>query len=119
LAIAVGQLFPQTQFGRGDYTRSVASTEAANRAFLANRFFSQFDLGFNLAWELDFWGRFRRAIEAASATLDASVENYDDVLVTLLGEVATSYVQMRTFEQRIEYAEQNVKIQEKTLKIAE
>jgi NodT family efflux transporter outer membrane factor (OMF) lipoprotein len=119
LAIAAGQLFPQTQFGRGDYIRSVVSTEFPNRGILATRYTSQFDLGFNLAWELDFWGRFRRAVESANATLDASVENYDDVLVTLLGDVATNYVQMRTFQQRIEYARQNVDIQRATLKIAE
>jgi NodT family efflux transporter outer membrane factor (OMF) lipoprotein len=119
LGIAAGQLFPQAQFARGDFERNLSSREVANRAFLANRYFSQFDLGFNLAWELDFWGRFRRAIEAANDTLDASVENYDDVLVTLLGDVAANYVQMRTFQQRIEYARQNVEIQRITLKIAE
>jgi NodT family efflux transporter outer membrane factor (OMF) lipoprotein len=119
LGIARGGFFPQTQDVRGDYTRSISSTQDANRSFLANRYFSQFDLGFNLAWELDFWGRFRRAIESANDTLDASVENFDDVLVTLLADVATNYVQMRTFEQRIVYAKKNVQIQQATLKIAE
>src|SRR5579863_100501 len=65
LGIARGNFFPQLQDIKGDYNRNVSSKEDANRAFLANRYFSQFDLGFNLAWELDFWGRFRRAIEAA------------------------------------------------------
>ena len=71
LGIAQGNFFPQTQDIRGDYNRNVSSRAAANRSFLANRYFSQFDLGFNLAWEVDFWGRFRRAIEAANDTLDA------------------------------------------------
>ncbi len=119
LAIATGNFFPQTQDIRGDYTRNVSSREVANRSALGQRYFSQFDLGFNIAWELDFWGRFRRAIESSAASLDASVENYDDVLVTLLGDIATNYVQMRTFEQRIDYARQNVAIQRITLKIAE
>jgi NodT family efflux transporter outer membrane factor (OMF) lipoprotein len=83
------------------------------------RFYNQWDYGFKLAWELDFWGRFRRAIEAANASLDASIENYDAVLVTLLGDVATYYVQLRTFQQRIEYAKDNVKLQRETLKIVE
>ena len=63
--------------------------------------------------------RCRRAIEAASASLDASVEDYDGVLVTLLGDVATNYVQLRTFERRIEYARANVRVQRETLRIAE
>ena len=73
-------------------------------------FYNQWNFGFNLNWELDFWGRFRRAIESDAANLDASVEGYDDVLVTLLGDVATNYVQMRTLEGRIEYAQANVRI---------
>jgi len=117
--IAAGNFFPQTQQATSDYTRNAISTETANRSFVQNRFYGQWDYGFNLAWELDFWGRFRRAIESADANLDASVEDYDAVLVTLLGDVATYYVQARTFEQRIRYARTNVEVQRKTLIIAE
>jgi NodT family efflux transporter outer membrane factor (OMF) lipoprotein len=75
--------------------------------------------GFNLAWELDFWGRFRRAVEANADLLNASVEDYDAALVTLLGDVATTYVNLRTLEQRIQYAQDNVRIQRDTLAIVE
>src|SRR5262249_48122073 len=57
-------------------------------------------------------------IEAAGANLDASVEEYDDVLVTLLSDVATAYVQMRTLQQRIAHAERNVAIQRFSYQIA-
>jgi NodT family efflux transporter outer membrane factor (OMF) lipoprotein len=119
LGIAVGNFFPQSQTMMGSYVREAVSAETANRSVssTANRFFSQWDYGFTLAWELDFWGRFRRAIESAGATLDASVEDYDDVLVTLLSDVATAYVQMRTLEQRIKYARKNVGILQKLYKI--
>jgi NodT family efflux transporter outer membrane factor (OMF) lipoprotein len=127
LGIAVGNFFPQTQQMKGDYDRFALSTEIANRNLRngtltgaqLQRFYGQWDFGFSLAWELDFWGKFRRAIESATASLDASVENYDAVLVTLLGDVATYYVQVRTFQQRIEYAKANVRIQRETLRIAE
>src|SRR5262249_41433340 len=104
LAIAIGGLFPQQQDVFGAYTRHVVSKKTANSSFLSQRFFSQWDTGFNLAWEIDFWGRFRRAVESADASLDASVENFDDVLVTLLGDVADAYVQIRTFQAQIELA---------------
>jgi NodT family efflux transporter outer membrane factor (OMF) lipoprotein len=116
--IAVGEFFPQTQDMTGAYTRNAESKEVANRN-VTKQFFDQWDLGFNLAWELDFWGRFRRAIEAANANLDASVEDYDDVLVTLLGDVATNYVQLRTLEQQLEYARANVVLQRETLEIVQ
>ena len=68
---------------------------------------------------VDFWGRFRRAIESNSASLEASVEDYDETLVTLLGDVATYYTQMRTLEKRIDYTKQNVALQQRTVTIAE
>jgi NodT family efflux transporter outer membrane factor (OMF) lipoprotein len=120
MAIDTGNLFPQTQTMTGSYTSNALSRETANPlASGAKRFFGQWNYGFNLSWELDFWGRLRRAIESDAANLDASVENYDDVLVTLLGDVATNYATYRTTEQRISYAKENVALQRKTLQIVE
>src|SRR5205085_2586183 len=83
------------------------------------QFFSHWDFGFNMSWELDFWGRIRRAVEANADALDASVADYDDVLITLLGDVAANYVQLRTIQKRIEYAKANVELQRQTLVLAE
>ena len=118
-AIAVGNFFPQTQQATGDYQRYAVSTAVPNRSNVRSPFYSQWTYGFTLAWELDFWGRFRRAVESANHSLDASVEDYDYVLVTLLGDVGTYYAQVRTFKQRIAYARANVELQRQTLKIAE
>jgi NodT family efflux transporter outer membrane factor (OMF) lipoprotein len=119
LGITVGTIFPQVQNMTGSFDREAVSQETANRGgTTAKRFISQWNYGFNLAWELDFWGRFRRAIESESDALDASVEGYDDVLVTLLSDVATAYVQRRTLEKRIAYARKNVVIQQVTYDIA-
>jgi len=102
LGITVGNLFPQQQNTAGGYRRSVVQ----------NNYAQQWNYGFNLAWELDFWGRFRRAILSADAALDASIFNYDDVLVTLLGDVANTYVTIRTTEQRIRLLQNVVNIQQ-------
>jgi NodT family efflux transporter outer membrane factor (OMF) lipoprotein len=117
--IAVGELFPQTQFTNGDYARGGVSVNVANGAATPQRWFSQWDYGFGMAWELDFWGRFRRAVESADAELDASIENYDDVLVTLLADVATHYVEIRTLQKRIELARVSVKLFEEILTVPE
>ena len=119
LGITAGQIFPQNQNVAGDYSRNALSRAAANHDNITKPFFDQWNAGFNLNWEIDFWGRFRRAIEADAANLDASVNDYDDVLVTLLGDVATNYVQMRTFQGRIECAQANATLQRKTLEIAD
>jgi NodT family efflux transporter outer membrane factor (OMF) lipoprotein len=126
LGIAVGNIFPQSQFVTASYTSNAVSAETATATINSNggpgnlrlRAFGQWNFGFALAWEVDFWGRFRRSIESAGASLDASVHDYDDVLVTLLSDVATAYVNYRTTEKRIFYAKENVELQERIAKTA-
>jgi NodT family efflux transporter outer membrane factor (OMF) lipoprotein len=137
-AIAVGNFFPQTQQATGKFSRiglsqNMANDPAAlNPAFKGNpsaalipsaeiptNWYTNISAGFNLNWELDFWGQFRRSIESANAKLDASVENYDSALVTLLADVATNYVQYRVAQQRIKIARDNVRIQEGVLALVE
>lgn len=123
--ISVGLLFPQTQTATGLYNRRRVSFGTGIQAGGGAGFpgvqqhFSVWNTGTQLAWELDFWGRYRRGIEAADADLDASVENYDNALVLLIGEVAEAYVEIRTAEQRVRYAEENVKSQKSSLSLAE
>lgn len=109
LGIATGQFFPQAQFADGSFQRIAAGTTN----------FNQWNLGFTSAWELDFWGRFRRAIIAAEDTLEASVFDYDDVLVTLLGDVASSYVTIRTAQERIRLLTNIVNVQQDVLTFIE
>lgn len=115
--IVAGELFPQSQEAFGSYTRTNSSLNSPKAS--PNPYFGEWQTGVGLAWELDFWGRFRRALEAADANLDASIEHYDEVLVLLLSEVAQTYVDIRTTEQRLEYAKKNVETQQGSLNIAE
>jgi len=118
-AMAAGELFPQSQTAFGDYTRTGLSKNSLTGAFFPTLFRSEWRLGTSMAWELDFWGRFRRAIEAADANLDASVESYDGVLVLLLADVAQTYTNVRIAEERLAYAHQNIEIQRGSLQLAE
>jgi len=76
-----------------------------------------FGIGIGASWELDVWGRIRRQVEAADAEVEASVEDYRDVLVTLYAEVATNYVSVRSLQERLRLAHDNVEGQENTLKL--
>jgi NodT family efflux transporter outer membrane factor (OMF) lipoprotein len=125
-AIAVGNIFPQAQQAIGSYSRVNLNSNMPLIGPILNLLppgdqtaaFSNWLYGFNLSWELDLWGRLRRSIESNNATLDASVENYDDALVTLLADVATNYVQYRVAQQRIKIARDNVRIQQGILALA-
>lgn len=131
--IAIGNFFPQTQQMTGQYSHTQLSYNTFNNAGalasalpagsskppLLGNYYDNWSAGFNLSWELDFWGRFRRAIESANANLEASDANYDAAMVTLLADVATNYVQYRVAQQRIEIAVENVQIQESIVALAE
>jgi outer membrane protein TolC len=118
LGVVIGNAYPQLQQGRGGAQYNRLSENSPNSLNSDNSFW-QYDAGFDVAWELDIWGKFRRAIESGVANLEASIADYDDVLVSLAAEVARTYVLLRTFEERLEIARENVKIQGRSLQIAE
>ncbi|HFD81590.1 MAG TPA: efflux transporter outer membrane subunit [Gammaproteobacteria bacterium] len=112
LGIVTGSLYPQLQTVSGNY-----SFNRGRKTPLASRHFSQAGAGFDAAWELDFWGKFRRGIESADANLVANIAGYDDVLITLTAEVARNYVLIRTLEERIRLARANIAIQRRSLEL--
>jgi len=74
-----------------------------------------YQAGLSMAWELDLWGRIRRSVESADASLQASVENYRDILVVLYADIARSYIDVRTLQARITFAKNNLKAQLETM----
>jgi len=74
-------------------------------------------IGLDISWEIDIFGYVRRSIEAADAQLERSVERYRDVMVILYAEIAKNYVALRTAQERLQYALENVKSQKDTLRI--
>jgi NodT family efflux transporter outer membrane factor (OMF) lipoprotein len=117
LGIAIGFQYPQQQQANADASANQLSKNAPNGTN-ADRYFYNYQATFDAAWELDIWGKFRRAVQTGVANLEASIANYDDVLVALTAEVARSYILVRTNEERLEVARQNVKIQNRSLEIA-
>jgi len=78
---------------------------------------TMFSLHADALWELDVFGRIRRKIEAAGAEYEASIDDYRDVLVTLLAEVALAYVDIRSYQQRIFFAKANAAAQKEMFKL--
>ncbi|MGC1888252.1 MAG: TolC family protein, partial [Stellaceae bacterium] len=89
LGVAIGEFYPQLQQGNGSVTY-IRPSHADTTAFPSGvtRNFWRDSLGVTVNWELDFWGKFRRAIESADAAYLASIASYDYVLASLLGDVA-------------------------------
>jgi len=120
LGITVGNLFPQMQQAFG-YLQHNRISERAPQAAVSSKNLSyrQSEIGLQASWELDFWGKFRRAVESANASLLATVADYDSALVTLTADVANNYITIRTLEMRLEIARQNVESQRESLEIVE
>jgi NodT family efflux transporter outer membrane factor (OMF) lipoprotein len=119
LGVATGGLYPQDQqaFGSLEYNRI---SERSATAGGLNRFaYSQSEIGLGASWELDFWGKFRRAVESADAGFMATIADYESALVSLTGDVANSFILIRTLEKRIEIGKENVETQTESLRIAE
>lgn len=115
LGIAIGTQYPQQQFAAGGVTR-VSPSENGGQG---TNGFNQYDLGGSLAWEMDFWGKFRRGIESADAAMMASVANYDEAMVLVTAQVVSIYVTIRTIEEQLRIARENLKLQQRSYDITE
>jgi NodT family efflux transporter outer membrane factor (OMF) lipoprotein len=98
----------------GSATRARASESTSPiPAFVSTT--NRFALGLSAGWELDVWGRIRRSVESVEAQYGASIEDYRDVLVLMYAEVANRYIEIRAFQERVRYAEENLTAQRETL----
>ena len=117
LGIAVGNQYPQSQVLAGDATAIGASESNANTT-AGDLSYTQYNLGVSASWEIDFWGKFRRGIESADATLLASIADFDDVLILLTAQVADTYTVIRVTEERLRIARENLETQQRSYDIA-
>ncbi len=102
LGISEGLLFPQQQ--------NVGATLGFNQQ--GGNGFGSVGVNFNIGWEMDVWGKYARGIESSEATLYASIASYDDILVSIISEVARNYINYRTSQERKAFALRNIAIQE-------
>jgi NodT family efflux transporter outer membrane factor (OMF) lipoprotein len=135
LGAAIGELYPQQQQATGSVRYEKLSDRDSSSALLRevqqdaghrgdlpslddhSFWLTQFGVG--AAWELDLWGKFRRSLESADADLMASIASYDDALVSLTAEIASAYVNVRTFEERLRLTRENAQSQADSLRLTE
>ena len=103
LGISEGLTYPQQQ--------ALSGSLAGVRQNAIN--FSAINTQFDLAWEMDVWGKYARNIESTEASLYASVASYEHILVSIIAEVARNYINYTTAQERIAFAKGNIAIQER------
>jgi len=80
--------------------------------------YSVYQAGFDASWEIDLFGGRRRALEASNAEWEGAIESRNDVMVSVLAEVARNYVELRGGQLRLEIARRNLKLQEEAVELA-
>ena len=114
LGVAGSGLYPQLQQVSGQAFR--VGEDADN---LPASSFASYGAALDIAWEMDFWGKYRRGIEAADASYFASIAQYDDVQVLVAAQAASLYASIRTLETRLHITQENAALQKRSLEITE
>lgn len=112
LGVARSGLFPQLS------ANASASTNQVALGFLPPTGYDALRVTADLSWELDFWGRIRRGVQASRADLDAQEASYRATLLTLVSDVATAYLSLLELRQEEAIAERTLATRRATLGLA-
>lgn len=117
LGIALAGRYPQVQQANADLL--YAARKRSDGFNPRSGGYLDYGAGLGVGWELDFWGRFSRAIESADASFFAAQANRDAALVLLHAQVADTYFTLRTAEARLRIARENAQLQKRSYEIAQ
>ena len=102
-----------------DFTKSKLSTDQG-QGFPGNLLQNQlYEAGFDAYWEIDFFGRVRRSVEASTASSEASFYDVEAVQVSVASEIARNYMELRGLQTQLHVAERNAANQSDTLDITQ
>jgi NodT family efflux transporter outer membrane factor (OMF) lipoprotein len=116
LGQSVGELYPQSQAIEGNYTHQEMGEGSQYEGVIPSTFDTS-SISAVASWEMDFWGKYRRAIRANDAGFLASIAAYDDALVSLTAEIGSSYISIRSYQAQIIVTTRNILAQKISLKI--
>lgn len=94
--------------------RGISAAPAANI-----KPFNLWQYGFDAAWELDLWGRVRRELESADASVEASAEAHRDLLISVMAEVARDYIELRRIQRSLSIVQENLATAQESLALTE
>jgi len=127
-AAAFGSFFPQIGIGGNIARGGISKNTQQGRLFGGDVQLPIPDLrlettvysgALDASWEIDLFGGLRRSYEAADATVDSTSEQLNDVLVSLIAEVASNYYEVQALEKRLSIARENIRIQSESLDIVD
>jgi NodT family efflux transporter outer membrane factor (OMF) lipoprotein len=118
-AKGVLSLFPSSSGSPGTQSNGLGGTQGGIPNVGLDQPFDLYQYGFDASWELDLWGRVRRAVESARAQVDESAESRRDTLITALAEMARDYLELRGTQQVIAVIQNNLANQRRALALTQ
>ncbi|HNB73961.1 MAG TPA: efflux transporter outer membrane subunit [Acidobacteriota bacterium] len=101
---------------RGGFAQGVTRVGSSGGGTLVTPFeTNNFQIGFDATWEIDVFGGVRNSVNAAQADVNVAIESQRDVLVSLLGELARTYVELRGLQRRVAVVQKNIAVQQETV----
>jgi multidrug efflux system outer membrane protein len=117
LNITRSDFFPQVGYGVSGDRQGISDSKAAGLGI--DSITTSYQATINVGWELDVWGRIRRASEASRAQLLAAEESRRTVIISLVSSVATSYISLRRLDRQLEIAIQTRDLRGESLRLFE
>jgi multidrug efflux system outer membrane protein len=114
--IASSELYPDIG-ALGGYTRNRVVGDTGST--LTGVPYNAWQVGLDASWEIDLFGRIARGVEAATGDLQATIEDWRYALITLRADVATSYLNIRTLEARLNVATRDIESQRRFVELVE
>ena len=109
LGISDALIFPQQQQVNGNFSGLYRNKD----------WYKSANIGVDVGWEMDIWGKYARGIESSEASLYATIASYRDVLVTVSAEIARNYINYRTAQERMFLSRQNIAIQKRVVEMTQ
>lgn len=107
------------QVETSSFIPQLAGDSGAERGKSSGSTDNSFNAGFDASWEIDVFGGNRRALEAASARLGSAQESYNDVLLSVLSDVARNYYEARGLQKRIAITKTNADLLKQTMELVQ
>ena len=117
LNITRSDFFPQVGYGVFADRQGISDNKATNAGI--DSISTSYEATINVGWELDVWGRIRRASEASRAQLLATEDSRRTVIMSLVSSVATSYVSLRRLDKQLEIANRTKSLRAESLRLFE
>ncbi|MCB1082423.1 MAG: TolC family protein, partial [Chlamydiia bacterium] len=115
--IEAAELYPKVDL-TAEQRRSRISQNLFDAPFLGPATQSYYQVGFDASWEIDLFGKLRRAKEGAYYAFEAEVESARDIYITLLSEIAATYIEMRGYQHKIALSKREIYIQKERQSLA-